>query len=210
MTPEEMGLLADMIAARLMDTFAARMDMIEEVVFSGAGEDAPKPPISSYNDIKEIILNRIRIENSITNRKIHEDKSIRIITGWDEGAYVDDGPRREKQFERNKLIDSTIAEMVNNGSISAHKTSQNCMRYYDGKITATDAVMFLLYAKKFTCPSELANKAKNHYPFRLLGEDAYHVASKTVSQLIESGEVVSHWQRGLKPSDYFNTKQDIF
>lgn len=35
MTPEEMGLLADMIAARLMDTFAARLDMIEEVVFTG-------------------------------------------------------------------------------------------------------------------------------------------------------------------------------
>lgn len=33
MTPEEMETLADMIAARLMGTFAARLDMIEEVVF---------------------------------------------------------------------------------------------------------------------------------------------------------------------------------
>jgi hypothetical protein len=35
MTQEEMEKLADMIAARLMDTFAARLDMIEEVVFTG-------------------------------------------------------------------------------------------------------------------------------------------------------------------------------
>jgi len=33
MTPTEMEALADMIAARLMGTFAARLDMIEDVVF---------------------------------------------------------------------------------------------------------------------------------------------------------------------------------
>lgn len=33
MTPAEMEVLADMIAARLMGTFAARLDMIEEVLF---------------------------------------------------------------------------------------------------------------------------------------------------------------------------------
>ena len=35
MTPAEMEVMADMIAARLMGTFAARLDMIEEVVFTG-------------------------------------------------------------------------------------------------------------------------------------------------------------------------------
>jgi N-acetyl-anhydromuramyl-L-alanine amidase AmpD len=44
MTPEQMEALADMIAARLMGTFAARLDMIEEVVFAEsyiAPTDAP-------------------------------------------------------------------------------------------------------------------------------------------------------------------------
>lgn len=209
MTPAEMEVLADMIAARLMDTFAARLDMIEEVVFSGVAEDTPKTQISSYDDIKEIILNRIRMENSITWSKIHQDKSIRVITGWDEGAYVDDGPRREKQFERNKLIESIIAEMVNDGSISAHKTSEHCTRYYDGRVTAIGAVMCLLRAKKFTCPIAFANKAKDHYPFRLLGEESYQVASKTISQLIDSGDVVNHWMIGLKPSKNI-TPMDAF
>lgn len=35
MNQEDMEKLADMIAERLMGTFAARLDMIEEVVFSG-------------------------------------------------------------------------------------------------------------------------------------------------------------------------------
>lgn len=209
MTPTEMETLADMIAARLMGTFAARLDMIEDVVFSGVECDAPKPTISSYDDIKEIILNRIRMENSITGLKIHQDKSIRVITGWDVGFYVDDGPRREKQFERNKLIESIIAEMVNDGSISAHKTSEHCTRYYDGRVTGKDAVMCLLRAEKFTCPSAVANKAKNHYPFRLLGEESYQVASKTISQLIDSGDVVNHWMSGLKPSKIL-TPMDTF
>lgn len=40
MTAEEMETIADMIASRLMDTFAARLDMIEEVVFSGVAAES--------------------------------------------------------------------------------------------------------------------------------------------------------------------------
>ena len=56
MTQEEMETLADMLARRLLDTFAGRLDMIEEVVFSGVV--ASSPAEEEGREIHSAILER--------------------------------------------------------------------------------------------------------------------------------------------------------
>lgn len=79
MTPEEMEKLADMIAARLMDTFAARLDMIEEVVFDDSFE-----PVTAVHDIgpmdKEWTIGRAATAWGMHRSSIYEMIKREVIT----------------------------------------------------------------------------------------------------------------------------------
>ena len=67
MNQEDMEKLADMIAERLMGTFAARLDMIEEVVFSGVA--ANNPAEEESREIHAAILERWYF--AFTDRSLH-------------------------------------------------------------------------------------------------------------------------------------------
>ena len=70
MTQEEMETLADMLARRLLDTFAGRLDMIEEVVFSGEGMDASSLPARHKRISRESSVLALVDERQLTNSRL--------------------------------------------------------------------------------------------------------------------------------------------
>lgn len=124
MNKEEMEKLADMIAARLMDTFAARLDMIEEVVFS---EDISN--IISYVDTNKRILQKKILQQFdkrqcftfleiACNKDIHDFAIACLKDGFTDGEY-------------SELMWNTVANLCSDGVlVSKKKSNEYVERYY--------------------------------------------------------------------------------
>ena len=115
MTPEEMEKLADMIAARLMDTFAARLDMIEEVVFSESVSKLSGEVDSKTRILEMEILKQCDNDNGLKWIQIANNPLIHslgvAISGDKEGSY-------------SEFISNTISCLSSAGLLVGKKVSK--------------------------------------------------------------------------------------
>ena len=141
MTQEEMEKLAGMIAARLMDTFAARLDMIEEVVFSEAAENetgtANKSsliaPALNLDSLKDAIFERCKFPGGKSYPQLNSSS----ITGMIDNFLKINGDHPEAKKYKDKgfmpaasqLLEKLLCDMERDGRIVKIKSSANCYKY---------------------------------------------------------------------------------
>ena len=90
MKQSEMITIANIVAAKLMDTFASRLDMIEESVFCGIREkNAESLNLSVYQELRAAILKANIDRPAMTHMDIYQLPDIAQALGVRDGAAHD-------------------------------------------------------------------------------------------------------------------------